>query len=346
MSQTVLLHDGGEVLSAISASPSHLQGFIRNANTVFAATAARTPNLRRGPRVPAFIVATRETIARLNTFAASAGGRGTPSGGDAAQPGAHGRRGLAPSWRHCSPSRAARRLPPGRAPSLEHFLSTTDPLLDAVDTVPRDVVPIIDYLNAYQARDRGLLRQRGRQLDGGRPSRASRLEAPHYCAPLEPAEPGVADRMSSRPSTNRFERLHGPRRLHRAAAQGLAVFGSYLCTNNPFPKIGPTIPGEPGPILTSVYYGGGARGGPACRAQAPLSATLARLPGLSSLTSTFPTLESYPDRSWRTVRASSKPGRNNERRRPLATDHHHHHGPFGARWRRAAPLSRLRRGDE
>ena len=56
---------------------------------------------------------------------------------------------------------------------------------------------------------------------------------------------------------------------------GLPVFGSYLCTNNPLPQIGPTIPASLAQILTSVYYGGGgAAGGPACRAQAPLSATL------------------------------------------------------------------------
>ena len=73
---------------------------------------------------------------------------------------------------------------------------------------------------------------------------------------------------------------------------GLPVFGSYLCTNNPLPQIGPTIPASLAEILTSVYYGGGDASGPACKAQAPLSATLARLPGLSSLTSTFPTLES------------------------------------------------------
>ena len=52
---STLLSDGGEVLSAISQNPAQLQGLIRNANTVFAATARATamtwpPRSRRSPR--------------------------------------------------------------------------------------------------------------------------------------------------------------------------------------------------------------------------------------------------------------------------------------------------------
>ena len=42
---SVLLHDGGQVFSAISSSPSQLQGLIRNADSVFAVTAAQDRSL-------------------------------------------------------------------------------------------------------------------------------------------------------------------------------------------------------------------------------------------------------------------------------------------------------------
>ena len=50
---TTLLHDGGQVFSALSHSPAQLQGFIRNSNAVFAATAAQDTALaEHDPRVP------------------------------------------------------------------------------------------------------------------------------------------------------------------------------------------------------------------------------------------------------------------------------------------------------
>ena len=57
---TTLLHDGGQVFSALSRSPAQLQGFIRNSNAVFAATAAQDTALANTIRAfPAFTVATR-----------------------------------------------------------------------------------------------------------------------------------------------------------------------------------------------------------------------------------------------------------------------------------------------
>ncbi len=44
---TTLLHDGGQVLSAVSSSPAELQGLVRNANQVFATTAGRDQRWRR-----------------------------------------------------------------------------------------------------------------------------------------------------------------------------------------------------------------------------------------------------------------------------------------------------------
>ena len=67
---TTLLHDGGEVFSALSRSPSALQGFVRNSNALFAATSARDTALADTIKAfPAFLAQTRATIERTARFA-------------------------------------------------------------------------------------------------------------------------------------------------------------------------------------------------------------------------------------------------------------------------------------
>ena len=57
---STLLRDGGQVFSALSASPAQLQGFIRNSNAVFAATAAQQRCAgEHDPGVPGVPVALR-----------------------------------------------------------------------------------------------------------------------------------------------------------------------------------------------------------------------------------------------------------------------------------------------
>ena len=50
---------------------------------------------------------------------------------------------------------------------------------------------------------------------------------------------------------------------------GLSVFGNYLCTANPQPTIGPTIPANLVADLENVYYTK-TPGGPLCKGQSPL----------------------------------------------------------------------------
>ncbi|MGH2890318.1 MAG: MlaD family protein, partial [Solirubrobacteraceae bacterium] len=66
---STLLRDGGQVFSALSRSPAALQGFVRNSNSVFAATAARNAQLADTIRAfPAFLSQTRVTLDRLRRF--------------------------------------------------------------------------------------------------------------------------------------------------------------------------------------------------------------------------------------------------------------------------------------
>ena len=96
---TTLLRDGAEVFAALSKSPAALQGFVRNSNGLFAATAARDQDLANTIRAfPAFLTEARSTINRLGTLLADdqAAHRRAAPGGSPAQPGAPAPRGR---WR-------------------------------------------------------------------------------------------------------------------------------------------------------------------------------------------------------------------------------------------------------
>src|SRR5437763_3055844 len=67
---STFLHDTGVVFSALSASPSELQSFVRNANATFAATAAQNVALANTIKAfPPFLIQTRSTINRVTRFA-------------------------------------------------------------------------------------------------------------------------------------------------------------------------------------------------------------------------------------------------------------------------------------
>jgi len=67
---STFLHDTGQVFSALSASPSQLQAFIRNSNATFAATAAQNVALANTIRAfPPFLIQTRSTVNRVTRFA-------------------------------------------------------------------------------------------------------------------------------------------------------------------------------------------------------------------------------------------------------------------------------------
>jgi len=85
-----------------------------------------------------------------------------------------------------------------------------------------------------------------------------------------PVNPEVFLPYKNRLSSNRSNPYLAPRGYQNLLS-GLSVFGSYLCTNNPQPTIGPTIPASLAQILRDVYYTA-QPGGPPCKAQPPLGA--------------------------------------------------------------------------
>ena len=290
-----LLSDGGQVLSAISSSPSQLQGLVRNANTVFGTTANRNSELAATIQsLPAFLVGLRETIARLRTFSTQA----TPlvqqlrPAVQKLNPALRETVTFAPELRQfLTEIGPLNKAAAAGEPALERFLKQSQPLLTKLGPYLGSVVPIIDYIGKYKRELAAFFANSAAATEGTEQSLSS-SKLLHYVRLSSPVNPESLAAYPNRPSSNRSNAYMEPGG-YNALSSGLDVFASYLCTPNPLPSIGPTIPSSLQTILSSVYFGSGGAG-PACQAQAPLSETLAGLAGLSSLTAQFPTLKPLP----------------------------------------------------
>jgi phospholipid/cholesterol/gamma-HCH transport system substrate-binding protein len=286
---STLLHDTGVVFSSLSASPSQLRGFIRNSNSTFAATAAEDAALAATIRAfPAFLVQTRSTISRLTRFA-----RTTKPLIDEFRPAAvqlspalQSTVTLAPELRNLmvdlGPLTTATK--PG-VPALENFLTASVPWLARLKPYLGGLVPVIDYVNTYRREIAGFFANSAAatQATGANLAQTRTL---HYLRISNPINPEVLTPYQTRLSSNRGNPYMAPGGYSQLV-NGLSVFGSYLCTNNPQPTIGPSIDSATAAILQNAYYTA-SPGGPPCKAQ----------PMLGSLTTgqvqSFPHLTPLP----------------------------------------------------
>jgi phospholipid/cholesterol/gamma-HCH transport system substrate-binding protein len=286
---STLLHDGGQVFSAISASPAHLQGLIRNANATFAATGAQADALAGAIRAfPAFLVATRATIDRVARFSATAKPLIDELRPAAVQlsPALESIAVLAPHLRDVlsdvGPLVTASR---GGEPALEQFLHASIPWLTRLEPYLGGLVPVIDYVDAYRHDVAGFFANSTASTEATLPSLSS-SKLVHYLRISNPVNPEALTAYAHRPSSNRTNPYLAPGG-YLSLLKGLPVFGGYLCTANPPPTIGSTIPATLAAVLQSVYYTAHP-GGPPCQAQAPLGQTL------TGLSQAFPQLHPLP----------------------------------------------------
>jgi virulence factor Mce-like protein len=154
---TALLSDGGQVFGALARSPAQLRGLVRNSNAVFASTAARNQALAAAIRAfPAFTVATRLTVDRVNQFAIEA----KPLIDE-----------LRPAARQLSPTleQTVTLAPELRSllqnlgpltqaskagvPAFEQFLDASVPWLTRLKPYLGNFVPIFNYIKPGQPRD-------------------------------------------------------------------------------------------------------------------------------------------------------------------------------------------------
>ncbi len=268
---TTLLHDTGVVFSALSQSPAQLQGFINNSNATFAATAAQDVALANTIRAfPAFLVQTRATINRVAQFAHFTKPLIDEFRPAAVQlsPALEQTVFLAPELRDLmvdiGPLTAAAK--PG-IPALEDFLDYSVPWLVRVKPYLGGVVPVIDYINTYR-REIAAFFANSTATTQATGLNAAQTRAVHYLRISNPINPEVLTVYQNRLDSNRGNPYMAPGGYNNLLS-GLNVFGSYLCTNNPQPAIGPTVTPALAGILSDSYYTS-QPGGPPCVSQPPL----------------------------------------------------------------------------
>ena len=239
---STLLRDGGQVFSALSRSPSALQGFVRNSNSLFAATAARDVELANTIRAfPAFLDETRSTVNRLTAFS-----RTTKPLIDELLPAAvqltptlQSTPVLAPELRNLmidvAPLTAASKA---GFPALARFLDRERPVPGCLKPYLGDLVPVIEYINSYRGEIAAFFANSAATTQG-RPASAYGGNA-HYVRISNPVNPELLTTYAQRPYSNRSNPYMTPGGYNQLLT-GLSTFGSYLCTGNPLPTIGPSL---------------------------------------------------------------------------------------------------------
>ncbi len=295
---TTLLRDGAEVFAALSKSPAALQGFVRNSNGLFAATAARDQDLANTIRAfPAFLTEARSTINRLGTFSQTTKPLIDELRPAAVQlsPALQRLVVLAPELRDLMVDVAPlTRASKAGFPALTTFLNDTVPFLVRLKPYLGELVPVIDYIQSYR-REIAAFFGNSAATEQGQFSSANGGRA-HYVRISNPINPELLTGYPVRPLSNRSNAYMAPggygQLLH-----GLSVFGSYLCTSHPLPTIGSslsqTTTSVTGTVLTlaqlvAKYYYTANPGGPLCKAQPPLGSTT------TGQNQTFPHLQPLP----------------------------------------------------
>jgi phospholipid/cholesterol/gamma-HCH transport system substrate-binding protein len=286
---TTLLRDTGAVFSALSQSPSQLQGFIRNSDSTFAATAAQDVALADTIKAfPPFLIQTRATINRVSQFATLTKPLIDELRPAAVQlsPALQGLVKLSPELRdlfvNVGPLTAASKA---GVPALEGFLNDSVPLLARLKPYLGGVVPVVDYINDYRREIAGFFGNSTAATENTALN-ATATKSVHLLRLSNPIGPDVLAPEPVRLSSNRGNPYLEPGG-YTALSGGLPVFGGYLCTNNPLPTIGPTIESQL-PTLVSVLendYFTSNPSGPPCSAQPPLgSLTTGQLQDFPHLT--------------------------------------------------------------
>ena len=204
---TTLLNDGGQVLGAVTRSPSALQGLVHNANTTFSATAAQAAALAATIKAfPAFLTATQDDDRpghAVRGHDQAAGRRAAPGGGPA-EPGARvGGRARARAEQPAGERRPADQRVEGRRARARAVPERQRPAADPADAVPRRRDPRDRLHQHLPARDRGVLRQRHGDHAGDAARDRHLGEALHYLRVSSPLNPETLTDYPTRLDSNR-----------------------------------------------------------------------------------------------------------------------------------------------
>lgn len=296
---STLLHDTGLVFAALSRSPSELQAFVRNNNSVFAATAARDAELAATFKAfPAFLSQTRVTIDKVTTFSHT-----TKPLVDELKPAALALNPtlkaavvLAPELRQLLESIGPlTHASKAGFPALDRFLNESVPWLTRLKPYLGGVVPVLDYINDYKGELAGFFANSTATTQGILPATVGNGNR-HYVRISSPINPEVLTPYQTRPYSNRSNPYLQPGGYSQLSS-GLPVFGSYLCTSHTLPGLSPSLSFTTTSVAEQVltteqllqqYYFTSNPSGPACKGQAPLG-TLT-----TGQNQTFPQLKALP----------------------------------------------------
>jgi virulence factor Mce-like protein len=278
---STLLRDGGQVFSALSRSPAQLQGLVRNTNRLFQTTAGRNVALAATIRAfPAFLAQTRATTDTAGRFAANA----KPLI-DELHPAAARLNPALKSVATLTPElqTLVNQIPAlsgaGKIglPALGTFLTEGVPFLRQLKPFLGQLDPVIDYVNTYRREVAAFFANGTAASQVTQTGSASGATSVHYLRVASPLSPEAVATYQHRPSSNRSNPYLVPGG-YNSLLSGLPVFGSYLCTTNPLPGVGPSLTSTTsvGPNVLTVqqlvqqYYFTDDPSGPACRQQASL----------------------------------------------------------------------------
>jgi phospholipid/cholesterol/gamma-HCH transport system substrate-binding protein len=288
-STSTLLRDTGQVFAALSQSPSQLQGFIRNSNATFAATAAQATNLAATVRAfPAFLIQTRATVNRTAQFAQLAKPLIDELRPAAVQ--------LSPALQKLVPlapelltlmqelgpvTRAAQT----GVPALERFLHAIVPWLARLKPYLGGLIPVINYINTYRRELAGFFANSTATTQALGPNNTGTQNL-HYLRISNPINPELLTEYGGRLKSNRGNPYMEPGGYAKLLS-GLQVFGNYLCTSRPQPTIGSSIDPNTRHILKADYYTSNPNG-PTCKSQPKLG------PQTTGQNQSFPHLQPLP----------------------------------------------------
>jgi len=293
---TGLVRDTGAVFEALSERRGQLRSLIENSNRVFSVTAARNQELAETFAVlPTFLRETRATTTRLTRFALDTDPLVTQLRPAARQlsPTLIDLKQLAPDlrglFRDIGPLVTVSRT---GLPALERTLDDTRPLLARLEPYLRNLQPVLSYLGLYKREITAFFANdaASTQVTDLPPGGPGPL---HYLRTTNPLNPENLAAYPRRLPSNRSNPYTEPG-AYTQLAQGLPVFGRYLCeAAGPASFIGPVSPLLPAGlrnlIETFAFAGSttGAVPAPPCREQAPLG----RVVGQSGR---FPNLQPIP----------------------------------------------------
>ena len=268
---STLLNDGGQVLAAVTRSPSTLQQLVNNANTTFSATAAQEAALAATIKAfPPFLTATKTTIERVTRFANT-----TKPLVDELRPAAVE---LSPALQkvavlapelnrllvNVGPLTSASKA---GVPAIQQFLGESVPLLTRLTPYLGGVIPVVDYINDYRREIAAFFANGTASTQATLPGAVNTAKQ-HYVRVSSPLNPETLTAYSTRLESNRGNPYLVPGG-YSSLVPGLPVFASNLCTSNTQPTIGPTISASIAAVLSTVYYTTDPSG-PPCKPQQPL----------------------------------------------------------------------------